>query len=121
MRDIVKQGNFICKLDLKDGYFCIPLAEESKKFVRFYWKGDPYQFLCLCFGLAPASYVFNKLSKIPIAFLRRRGTLIITYLDDMLLIGRTAENIQMYHNTVILLLQELRFVINLKKLVMDPS
>ena len=39
----------------------------------------------------------------------------------MLLIGRTAENVQMYRDTVILLLQELGFVINLKKSVMTPS
>ena len=76
----------MCKLDLKHGYFCILLAEESKKFVRFYWKGDLYQFLCLCFGLAPAPYVFKKLLKIPNAFLQRIGTLIIIHLDDMLLI-----------------------------------
>ena len=41
--------------------------------------------------------------------------MIITYLDDMLLIGRTAKNVQMYCDAVILLLQELGFVINLKK------
>ena len=121
LRDILKQGDFMCKLDLKDAYFCIPLAEESKKFVRFYCEGDLYQFLCLCLGVAPAPYVFTKLLKIPIAFLRTIGTLIIIYLDDMLLIGRTAENVQMYRDTVILLLQELGFVINLKKSVMTPS
>ena len=111
----------MCKLDLKDVYFCIPLAEELKKFVRCYWEGDLYQFLCLYFGLAPAPYVLAKLLKIPIAFLRRIGTLIITYLNNMLLFGRTAEKVQMYRDTVILLLQELGFVINLKKLVMIPS
>ena len=36
----------------------------------------------------------------------------------MLLIKRTVENIHIYRDTVILLLQELGFVINLKKLVM---
>ena len=121
LRDILKQGNFICKLDLKDAYFCIPLAEESKKFARLYWEGDLYQFLCLCFELAPAPYVFPKLLKIPIAFLWRIVTLIIIYLDDMLLVGRTAENVQMYRDTVALLLQELRFLIKLKKWVATPS
>ena len=80
--------------------------------------GGLYQFLCLYFALAPAPYVFTKLLKILIAFLRRIGTLIIIYLDDILLIGRTAENVQMYRDTVILLLQELGFMINLKKSVM---
>ena len=43
LRDILKQGNFICKLDLKDAYFCIPLAEESKKFARLYWEYNGQQ------------------------------------------------------------------------------
>ena len=37
LRDILKQGDFLCKLDLKAAYFCISFAEESKKFVRFCW------------------------------------------------------------------------------------
>ena len=55
------------------------------------------------FGLAPAPYIFTKLLKIKIFFLRRIGTLIILYLDDMLLIGRTVENVQMYHHTGVFL------------------
>ena len=89
--------------------------------MTFYLEGDLYQFLCVCFGHALAPYVFTKLLKIPIDFLPRIGTLIIVYVDDTLLIGRTSENIQMYRATVILLLQELGFVINLKKSVMTPS
>ena len=105
LRDILKQNDVTCKLDLKDAYFCIPLAEESKKVMRFYWEGDLYQFLCLCFRLVPVSYVFTKLLKIPIVFLSRIDTLIIIYLDNILLIGRTAENVQMYGDTMILLLR----------------
>ena len=39
----------------------------------------------------------------------------------MLLIERTAENVKMYRDTVILLLEDLGFLINLKKSVMSPS
>ena len=74
LRDILKKGDFMCKLDLKDAYFCIPFAEELEKFMRFYRERDLYQFLCLCFGLASAHYIFKKLLKILIAFLRRIGT-----------------------------------------------
>ena len=95
------------KLDLKDAYFCIPLAENAKKYVRFYWKGNVYQFLCLCFGLSPAPYIFTKRLKVPMAFLRCLGTLIIIYLGDML-----------FRDTVILLLEELGYVINQEKSVM---
>ena len=55
------------------------LAEEPKKFVRFYWEGDLYQFLCLYFGLAAAPYIFTKSLEIPIIFPRRIGTLITSW------------------------------------------
>ena len=40
LRDILKQINFMCRFGLLDAYFCIPLAEESNKFMRFYWEED---------------------------------------------------------------------------------
>ena len=39
----------------------------------------------------------------------------------MLLIGRIAENVRMYHNSLILLLQGLGFAVDLIKSVMTPS
>ena len=72
-------------------------------------------FLCLCFGLGPAQRIFAKLLKTPVSVLRCLNILIITYLDDMLLIGHTIEERLMARNTVILPLQHLGFVLNLKK------
>ena len=52
------------------------------------------------------------------AFLRRINIKIITYLDDMLLIGHSLEEIVMSRDPVIFLLQHVEFVINLKKSVL---
>ena len=41
----------MCKLDLKDAYFSVPVGQNSRKFVRILWKGTLYEFVCLCFGL----------------------------------------------------------------------
>lgn len=45
--------DYFCKIDLKDAYFGIPLAQKSQKYVRFFWKEKLYEFVCLCFGLSP--------------------------------------------------------------------
>ena len=103
----------MCKLDLKDGR-----AEEICEILQ---GGGSISILCLCFGLAPVFSAFTKLLKIPIVCLRRVGTLIIIYLDDMLLIERTVDNVQMYLDIVTVLLQKLGFVINLKISMMTPS
>ena len=109
------------KLDLKDTYFSIPLSEDSRKYARFYWKGNLYKFFCPCFGLVRGSYIFTKPLKIPVFFPRRLGSLIIIYLDDMLIIGKSVEETLFYRDKVILLMQELGFCDKSGKLVMIPT
>ena len=88
-------------------YFSLPLCMNSRKFVRFAWSGNLYEFLCLYFGLQPAPRMFLKLLKVSIAPLRR--------LNIHLVMGRTLEEILMSRDTLIFLLQHLGFAINLKK------
>ena len=79
-----------------------------------------YQFVCLCFDLATAPLVFTKLMKIPIAVIRRLNGRIIIYLDNILIMARTREELLISRGTLIFLLQNLGFVINFKKSVLDP-
>lgn len=48
--------------------------------------GGNYQFTCLPFGLASAPRVFIKMVKPVMAFLSRRGTRCVTFLNDLLMI-----------------------------------
>ena len=77
--------------------------------------------LCLCFGLGPVPRIFSKLLQVPIALSRRLNIRLVIYLDNILLMGRTLEEILMSRDTLIFLLQHLGFVINLKELVLKPS
>ena len=109
----------MCKLDLKDAYYCVPLQKISGKYFRFHWSGNLYEFLCLCFGLGPAPRIFTILLKIPIVILRRINIRMIIYLDDMLLMGHSIEKISMCRDTVIFLLQHL--CNQLEKVCFDTS
>ena len=120
LKFLLDQDDILCKIDLKDVYFEIPFSKRSSKYVRFKWSGNLYEFLCLSFGLEPAPKVFNKLLKFPIALLRRINIRIIVYLDDMLLMGRTLQGIMTGRDTLIFLLQNLDYVINLKKSILQP-
>ena len=115
LKHIIQEGDWMCKLDLKDAYFSVPLDRNSRKFVRFQWKGTLYEFICLCFGLGPAPRVFTKLLKIPISLLRKINIRVIIYLDDMLILSYTIREAHMSQDTVIYLLQNLGFIINIKK------
>ena len=102
----------MCKLDLKDAYFSVPLDRNSRKFVRFQWKGTLYEFICLCFGLGPAPRVFTKLLKIPISLLRKINIRVIIYLDDMLILSHTIREAHMS--------RDMGFIINIKKSILHP-
>ena len=93
LKFLLKQDDFLCKTDLKEAYFSVPLNKNSQTFVRFQWSGYIYEFFCLCFGLGPAPIIFTKLLKVPIALLRRVNIRIIFYIYDMLLMRRTLPEI----------------------------
>ena len=80
--------NYVCKIDLKDAYFSIPVHKDSRKAVRFLWAGNLHEFLYLCFGLGPAPRIFTKLLKVPISVLRRLMIRVIIYLDDLFILGK---------------------------------
>ena len=111
----------MCKIDLKDAYLCASLHKDSQKLVRFLWVGKLWKFLYLCFGLGPAARIFTKLSKIPILVLRRLVIRVIVYLNNLLTLGNIMNEILMARDSVIFLLQDLGFVINMKKCVLDPA
>ena len=54
LKEMLEQGDYLCKLGLKDSYFCVPLNKQSRKYVRFEWMGSLYESLCLGFCLGPA-------------------------------------------------------------------
>ena len=112
---LLQEGDYKCKLNMKDAYLSVPLHQSSRNYVRFSCAGNLYQFLCLCFGLGPTPRIFTKLLKIPVSVLKRINNLIVIYLDDKLFKDQTMEEILMSRDTVIFLLQHLGFVLNLEK------
>ena len=78
----------------------------GKKFLRI---------ILLMFGLGPAPLICTKLLKIQIALLSTINVRIIILLDDILVMVQTLKEILQAKKTLIFLLQNLGFVINIKK------
>ena len=115
LRELLQEGDYMCKLDMKN-----PLHQSSRNYVRFSWSGNLYEFLCLCFSLGPAPRIFTKLLKIPVSVLRRINIWIV------MIFGRYAYNgsnngsnshVQRHCN---LPPATFRFVLNLKKSILNP-
>ena len=121
LKEILEQDDYLCELYLKDTYFFVALNKQSRKYVRFEWEVSLYEFLCLCFELGPTPKLFKKLIKLPVSIICNLYIRIIVYLDGFVILGKTLEETILSRDTVIYLLQNLGFVINLKKSVLHPT
>ena len=121
LRDIIPPGDFMIKIDLKDAYFSIPIHPPHQKFLSFRWKHKTFQFTCLPFGLSSAPRTFTKVMKPVIAYLRSLGIRMVVYLDDMLILAQTKEELLRWRSIVLDLLENLGFLINYVKSELEPT
>ncbi len=89
LKDLIKPGDWLAKMDLKDAYFVIPIDPSHRKYLWFVVDNQTYQFDCLSFGLAAAPWVFTKTLKPVAATLHQMGVRLICYIDDILLLAET--------------------------------
>ena len=97
----------MCKLDLKDAYFTIPLHARSHKFTRFQFGGRTYQF----------PRTLTKVVKPIVGMLRKMGVRMIGYLDDMLIMNSTLRGAREDILSPKYILENLGFVINMENVL----
>lgn len=103
---------YMATLDLEDAYLLIPIFEEHRKFLRFQWRKTTYQFIALPFGLATVPYIFTKIIRPVVTYLRKRGFQSVVYLDGFLFLGSSIEKCRANVTTSVNLLLSLGFLIN---------
>ena len=108
LKETSQEEDCMSKIDVKDGYFSVPLNLRSQNFLSFKWKDLFYHFLCFCFGFGPAPRIFTKLMRIPISLLRKLYVRLIIFLDHILLMASSKEELTLAGNTLIYLLQVFR-------------
>ena len=69
------------------------MLTEHTKFLRFVFQGTLYEFTCLPNGLASAPRVFTKLMKPVFSSFRAHGIFLVAYIDDIILIADTEEEL----------------------------
>ena len=115
VRDLIKRGDWLAKLDITDAYLNVPIFPGHQQFLQFFWDGQLWQFCSLPFGLAQAPWAFTKLLKPAVSWLRSRGVRLVIYLDDILLLNSVREKLVDDIQLTLLLFRSLGFLINEKK------
>ncbi|KAJ8972303.1 hypothetical protein NQ317_017202 [Molorchus minor] len=118
---LIKKNTFMTSLDLKDAYFLISVYHEHRKYLRFFYNNNLYEFTCLPFGLSSAPYCYTKLMKPVVTCLRSKGIPCVNYLDDFLILGDSYEECVKNIKISVDLISSLGLIINYEKSVLSPS
>ena len=120
LASIIKQGDHMVKIDLKDAYLHVPIHPTHRKYLQICIGGKRYQFKALPFGLNVAPQVFTRVLKAALLPLRERGIRMVAYLDDICVMAETETQAQEHGAAVVSHLQSLGFIINTKKTCLIP-
>ena len=118
---LMTPGCFMASIDLKDAYYSIPVAQEHRKYLRFYWQGTLYQFTCLPNGLAEAPRKFTKVLRVPFTHLRSKGHESSAYIDDSALFAQSFDSCMENIHDTMELMDSLGFTIHPEKSVIKPT
>ena len=121
VKQLLRTGDFMATIDLKDAYFSIPIDIRDRKYLRFLWNNTLYEFTCLPFGYSLAPRIFTKILKPAQAVLRRKGIRIVCYIDDILVFGHTFDECSRNVADVCELLCNLGYTVNKEKSQLRPS
>ena len=120
VRDLLQQGDWMARIDLKDAYFAVPVCPSDRKYLRFKWQSKSYEFTCLPFGLSTAPRVFTKVLRPVITYLREKGIRCVIYLDDILIMNQDKETLREDVALALTLLEALGFLVNYVKSSLSP-
>ena len=118
---LISQGAWMTSIDLTDAYFSLPIAKNSRKYLRFQWRDRLLEFQCLCFGLSLAPYYFTKVMKPVFSQLHKEGICCTFYLDDSLYLSRSYNEAKAHTQRAITLLESLGFTVNREKSNLEPT
>ena len=121
VQEQLQVGDFLVKIDIKDAYLHIPIAEAHQPFLRFNFRSQTYQCLVMMFGLTSAPRIFSRVMQPVVKLLRLEGIRLVIYLDDILVLGRSADETRRNTKRVLELLQSLGWLINWDKSVLQPT
>ncbi|XP_065356157.1 uncharacterized protein LOC135950549 [Calliphora vicina] len=82
--DKLQGANFYTTLDLRNGFFHVPLEKSSRKYTAFLTHNGQYEFLFVPFGISNSPAVFTRFLSAVFKDLIRNGTAIV-YMDDIII------------------------------------
>lgn len=117
---LIQEGSYMCTINLKQAYYSIPIHKEFRKYLSFKFDDQIYHYCALPFGLSLAPYIFTKVTKPILSYLRSKNVTCVLYLDDFVIINTDYSKAQCDTNLVLNILELLGFIVNIEKSKINP-
>ena len=118
---LLQENCFFITIDFKDAYFSVRIQSEDRKWLRFMWKNQSFQFTCLPQGLTSAPHIFTKLLKPILSHLRKLGILIVCYIDDCILLASSAQVLEQNAMYALQTFDSVGLTVNVNKSILSPT
>ena len=117
--NVVKPGDKLVTLDIKNGFYHIPVCENHRQFLGFQYKGIYYKWAVCPFGANFSPYFFCKTVRAVIQYLRRYIRT-VAFVDDFIACEKDSL-IEEHKTFLVKTLSKLGWFINFKKSDLYPT
>ncbi|KAK9754483.1 Reverse transcriptase (RNA-dependent DNA polymerase) [Popillia japonica] len=112
--DRLQEAGVFSTLDLKNGFFHVPVEEQSRKYTAFVTHNSQYQFLKVPFGFCNSPSVFQRFINTIFSDMARKG-IALPYMDDLIIPAKDKDEAVKRLQTVLERSRDYGLEINMKK------
>ena len=119
---LIRKNAFMIKIDIKDAYYSVPIADVDQKYFKFLHNGQLYKYTALPNGFSPGPRKFTKIVKVPLATLRQQDKIIVAgYIDDLFSTDMPFAACQQNVFKIVAMFDKLGFVVHPDKSEFEPK
>ena len=121
VRLLLPRNFWSISLDLKDGYWHIPVSRRKRPYLGFRYRKQNWQFRAMPFGLNIAPRIFTKVIAHIVKVMAKEGIWCLPYLDDLLIVAPTKEKCLHHLEMATKILEDFGWIINQEKSRQQPA
>jgi len=118
---LLKEGDYMTTIDLKDGFFHVPVLPSHQAYMSFQWKGKTYVFQVLPFRMSALPWLFTCFEQAMVHHLCHQGMQVMAYMDNFIVISHSYQQALEHMTRTLRLLNQLGWQVNFKKSNLMPS
>jgi len=118
---LLKEGDYMTMINLKDGFFRVPVLPSHQSLMSFQWEGKTYVFQVLPFGMSALPWLFTHFVQAMVHHLCRQGMWVMAYMDNFIIIGHSHQQALEHMTCTLSILDQLGWQVNFEKSNLTPS